>query len=77
MQRRVRMSAAAFREHHADYPGINLMQAGGNILSLLATSLGEIEIQDDASLGDIALALALESRLSAYAESYFNRRLTY
>jgi hypothetical protein len=63
--------------HHADYPGLNLMQAGGDLLKLWSTALEEVEIEGPASLAETAQVLAEETRLSAYSRAYLAGRLTY
>ena len=63
--------------HHADYPGLNLMQAGGDILGLLNESLETIETPPDSSLVDIIVMLSNENRFSPLAHAYLQRAITY
>lgn len=63
--------------HHVDFPFLNLMQAGGNTIGLLADALESIEVPDDYGVVDMVRVLALENRLSPYARAYFQRSLTY
>jgi hypothetical protein len=63
--------------HHVDFPGLNLMQAGGNPLNLIADALGTVEYEEDASLLEAFEIFAGENRLSAYERAYLERRLTY
>lgn len=62
---------------HADFPGLNLMQAGGNLFGVIAefTSTTELPRDLDAvALGRLALE---EERLAPYERAYFRRALTY
>jgi hypothetical protein len=62
---------------HADYPPVNLMQAGGNLAVAIAAGARLIELPEEYGLVDLAMAIALETRLSPYELAYFRRRLTY
>lgn len=63
---------------HADFPGLNLMQAGGDYLGVLDEALASLELpRGPTDLVALAEVLALETRLSAYARAYLQRRLTY
>lgn len=62
---------------HADYPPVNLMQAGGDLGAIVADGLRLIELPEEYDLVDLALAIALETRLSPYELAYFRRRITY
>ncbi len=62
---------------HADYPPVNLMQAGGNLGAIVAAGARWIELPEEYGLVDLAMAIALETRLSPYELAYFRRRLTY
>ncbi|MBI2375199.1 MAG: hypothetical protein HYV07_14480 [Deltaproteobacteria bacterium] len=63
--------------HHADLPGLNLMQAGGNIVSVAGASLEGIELSEDTDLSTIVDVFMRELRLSEYAREYALGRLTY
>ncbi len=63
--------------HHADYPGLNLMQAGGNFLSVISNALAGIEHAPGYDLVDLALGFAYEDRLSPYSRAYLQGRLSY
>ena len=63
--------------HHADFPAVNLMQAGGNPLASLTEALETIEFPSDYDLVQVAVMAALENRLSPYSLAYFRRQLTY
>lgn len=63
--------------HHADFPGLNLMQAGGDYLGVVDEALATIELPPGADLVEMAEILALENRLSPYARAYLQRRQTY
>ncbi|MEZ4459194.1 MAG: PKD domain-containing protein [bacterium] len=61
---------------HADLPGLNLMQAGGDSVSLI----GELEsVIERGNLDIIGLATVLskETRLSPLSRAYLQRKLTY
>jgi len=62
---------------HADLPGVNLMQAGGDYLGVIDEALTILELPRGSDLVQLAQILALESRLSAYSRAYLQRRLTY
>lgn len=62
---------------HADLPGLNLMQAGGDYLGVIDEALATIELPRGADLLRVAEILALENRLSAYSRAYLQGRLTY
>jgi len=62
---------------HADLPGLNLMQAGGDYLGVLDEALTVLELPRGADLVRLAEVLALENRLSPYARAYLQGRLTY
>jgi hypothetical protein len=63
--------------HHADFPGLNLMQAGNGLVGALADGLDWIEVPDDYRLIDLALVFSQENRLSPYELAYMQRRLTH
>jgi len=63
--------------HHADYPGLNLMQAGNGLVGALVDGLDWIEVPDGYRLVDLALVFSQENRLSPYELAYFQRRLTH
>ena len=63
--------------HHADYPRLNLMQAGGQFANVVTTALSELEVPPDATLVDLFRIFLLENRLSAYSRGYLQGRLTY
>lgn len=63
--------------HHADYPPLNLMQAGGNPLAVMANALARVEVPRSYGLVELLEVFARENRLSPYARSYLQRRLTY
>ena len=71
------MGALRTDSHHADFPGLNLMQAGGDLLGLVDESLPSLELPRGVDLLTIAEILALENRLSPYSRAYLQRRLTY
>src|SRR4029079_4017695 len=52
--------------HHADFPGLNLMQAGNGLLGALEDGLDWIETPDGYRLVDLALVFSQENRLSPY-----------
>ncbi len=62
---------------HADLPGLNLMQAGGDYLGVIDEALATIELPRGVDLVRVAEILALENRLSAYSRAYMQGRLTY
>ncbi|MEZ4340041.1 MAG: PKD domain-containing protein [Sandaracinaceae bacterium] len=62
---------------HADLPGLNLMQAGGDYLGVLDEALATLELPRGADIVQLAELLALENRLSAYSRAYMQGRLTY
>lgn len=61
---------------HADLPGLNLMQAGGNSLALLE-EFQAIAETERLTLLETAELLSLETRLSALSRAYLQRKLTY
>ncbi len=63
--------------HHADYPKLNLMQAGGSFLTVVLDALDYIELDDDAGLLDLFNIFMLENRLGPYSRAYFRRELTH
>jgi hypothetical protein len=63
--------------HHADLPGLNLMQAGGGFAGVVETALASLELPRDVDLLRVAEILALENRLDAYSRAYLQRRLTH
>ncbi len=63
--------------HHVNFPFVNLMQAGGNAIAILAEALERVETPDDYNIVDLVRVLALENRLSPYSRAYFQRTLTY
>jgi len=63
--------------HHADLPGLNLMQAGGDPFSLVVSALGPLEYPSNFTLIDLLEMVANENKLSPYSLAYFNRQLTY
>jgi len=71
------MGAERTDSHHADYPGLNLMQAGSNLVGALADALDLIEVPEGSNLLDLILIFSQENRLSPYSLAYFQRRLTY
>ena len=64
-------------ERYADFPGLNLMQAGGNTLDTLQEAIATVEIPRGSDLLDLATILALENRLGPYERAYLQGRLTY
>jgi hypothetical protein len=71
------MGALRTDSHHADFPGLNLMQAGGDLLGLVDDAVPTLELPRGVDLLTIAEILALENRLSPYSRAYLQRRLTY
>lgn len=63
--------------HHADFPGLNLMQAGGGFTEVISEALASLELPRGADLIELAAIIALENRLSPYERAYLQRRLTY
>jgi len=63
--------------HHADYPGLNLMQAGGSFLTVIGDALEGIEVEGEPSLYRSFEIFMLENRLSAYSRGYLERTLSY
>ncbi|MCZ7682801.1 MAG: PKD domain-containing protein [Sandaracinaceae bacterium] len=63
--------------HHADFPGLNLMQSGGGFTEVIDEALATIELPRGATLLELAEILALENRLSPYARAYLQGRLTH
>ncbi len=61
---------------HTDLPGLNLMQAGGDTLSLLG-ELDEAVEREQMSLIEVAKLLSLETSLSPLSRTYLQRKLTY
>jgi len=61
---------------HADLPGLNLMQAGGDTLSLLGELDDAVE-RNQMSLIEVAKLLSLETALSPLSRAYLQRKLTY
>lgn len=71
------LTASRTNSRHADLPGLNLMQAGGDPLELLGR-LGElIEREQGIDLIEIATILSLETRMSSLSRAYLQGRLTY
>jgi len=63
---------------HADLPGLNLMQAGGDYLGVIDEAIATIELPRGTSdLVRLAELLGLENRLSPLARAYMQGRLTY
>ena len=62
---------------HADYPGLNLMEAGTDPAGLVFDLLDDVTMPPGSDLGDIARYLVREIRLSAYSRAYLQGRLTY
>lgn len=62
---------------HADLPGLNLMQAGGDYLDVVDEVLTTVELPRTNDLVILAEILALETRLSPLSRAYLQRRLTY
>ncbi len=62
---------------HADLPGLNLMQAGGDYLGVVDEALATLELPRGVDLVRVAEILALENRPSAYERAYMQGRLTY
>lgn len=71
------VSPARTNRWHADLPGLNLMQAGGDYLGVIDDALRVLELPRGVDLIRIAEILALENRLSAYSRAYMQGRLTY
>ena len=63
--------------HHVNLPGLNLMQAGGNILTTLTEALDIIEAPRHLSVAELATGLAMENRFSSYSMAYLRGQLTY
>ncbi len=63
--------------HHVDLPGLNLMQAGGDFVTVVFGALDAIEYPPGTTMVELALIFAGENRLSPYARAYFNRALIY
>lgn len=61
---------------HADLPGLNLMQAGGNQAALIA-ELQKIVDRPPRDLLELVRLLARETKLSPLSRAYLQRRLTY
>lgn len=62
--------------HHADLPGLNLMQAGGDTIALIGELESVIE-RENITLIELAKILSLETRLSPLSRAYLQRKLTY
>lgn len=62
--------------HHADLPGLNLMQAGGNQAALIA-ELQKLVDRPPRDLLELVRLLARETKLSPLSRAYLQRRLTY
>lgn len=71
------VSASRTNRWHADLPGLNLMQAGGDYLGVIDEALMSLELPRTVDLIVLARILALENRLSPYARAYLQGRLTY
>ena len=62
---------------HGDFRGVNLMEGGSSLPSVLFGSLDTLELPPGAPLVDLALIIAGENRLSPLARAYVNGALTY
>ncbi len=71
------VSPAHTDSHHADLPGLNLMQAGGGLTQVLDDALASLELPRGFDILELARIFALENRLSAYSRAYMQRQLTY
>ena len=63
--------------HHADYPALNLMQSGGNLVSTITSTVDHVQVPPAYDLLSLAQDYAYENRLSAYELAYLQGRLTY
>ena len=71
------MGSDRTNSHHADYPGLNLMQAGGNPVAIFTEALDSMELPRGTGMVEIAEVFAMELRLSPYAKAYLAGRLTH
>jgi hypothetical protein len=71
------IGAARTDSHHADLPGLNLMQSGGDYLGVIDEAIATVELPRGANLLLLAEILALENRLGPYDRAYLQRRLTH
>jgi len=71
------MGGELTNSHHADYPYLNLMQAGGNPFTILGEALGNIDMPRYYDTLEIFYALGHENQLSHYAMAYLQGKLTY
>lgn len=62
---------------HADLPGLNLMQAGGDYLGVIDEVLATVDLPRTSDVVLLAEILALETRLSSLSRAYLQGRLTY
>lgn len=70
------IGAGRTNRHHTDFPGLNLMQAGGNFFDLVSR-LNQIAEFSGGGLVRLAEVLSLETELSPLSRAYMQRRLTY
>ncbi len=63
--------------HHADFPPLNLMQAGGRLPGAMLSALERVRLPEGARPVDLVRGFAYEYRLSPYERAYLQRRLTY
>jgi hypothetical protein len=71
------VNAGRTDSHHADLPGVNLMQAGGDYTLVLEEAAMQLELPSSADLVLLAEILALENRLDPLSRAYLQRRLTH
>ena len=63
--------------HHADYPGLNLMQAGGDFLGVIGEAVSSVELPADYSFVELFEMMMHENRLSPYMRAYLQGQLTH
>lgn len=63
--------------NHADFPGFNLMQGGGDFLGTLVNMWLLTEVPEDYEVIQIYLAFLHLNRMSSYSKAYFEEKLSY
>jgi hypothetical protein len=62
---------------HADYPGLNLMQAGGQIITVIGEFTATTELPPGLGVIDLGQLALAEERLAPYERAYFRRMLSF
>ncbi len=63
--------------HHADFPPVNLMQAGGNPIAVIASAMERVEVPRSYGMVELLEVFGRENRLSPLSRAYLRARLTY